>query len=263
MHLPLSCVLLTNGSFYQCLSVFISGENCFFGQRSTWIAPPAGNLRACRVFPVDDLFGLLSSWPRIEITEMPASRKTSKSARISSAALPAEALGEGQEFPEIDLPLQPPYPPAEARPVKDVPRGPEWLYEPKWDGFRCLAFRSGDEVILQSKAGQPLTRYFPELVQALRSLPARGFVLDGEIVVRSSGGGAESALDFNALLQRIHPAATRIQRLSRETPATYMVFDLLVDDRAQALTGRPLSARRDRLQDFAERVFYQTGGDQP
>jgi ATP-dependent DNA ligase len=187
---------------------------------------------------------------------MPAPRKSSKPARIESAAIPAEALGEGQAFPEISLPLQPPYPPAEAKPVKEVPRGAEWLYEPKWDGFRCLAFRHGDEVILQSKAGQPLTRYFPELVEALRSLTARKFVLDGEIVVHSAGQGAGvfldfAALDFDALLQRIHPAASRIQRLSRETPATYMVFDLLVDGKARSITDQPLSARRERLQEFA------------
>ncbi|HZD94150.1 MAG TPA: ATP-dependent DNA ligase, partial [Candidatus Sulfotelmatobacter sp.] len=85
--------------------------------------------------------------------------------------------------------------------MKEVPRGAEWLYEPKWDGFRCLAFRNGNEVVLQSKAGQPLTRYFPEIADALRSLPARRFILDGEIVVRSSGSAAGAALDFDALLQ--------------------------------------------------------------
>lgn len=180
---------------------------------------------------------------------MPSSRKFPKPARVSSAALPAEALE--QAFPEIDLPLQPPYPPAEAKSVKDVPRGEGWLYEPKWDGFRCLAFRHGDEVILQSKAGQPLTRYFPELADALRSLAARKFVLDGEIVVRSAGNGPAVALDFDALLQRIHPAASRIQRLARETPATYMVFDLLVDGKAYSFAGRPLSARREKLEEFA------------
>jgi len=99
---------------------------------------------------------------------------------------------------------------------------------------------------LQSKAGQPLTRYFPEIAAALRALPARKFVLDGEIVVRRGGG-----LDFDALLQRIHPAASRIQRLSQETPATYMVFDLLADARGKPLVSRPLSARRMALWEFA------------
>src|ERR1043166_8493307 len=167
-----------------------------------------------------------------------------KSASVRSAAVPAEALNHA--FPKINLPLHPPYPPAEARAVKELPRGPGWLYEPKWDGFRCLAFRRGDEIILQSKAGQPLTRYFPEIVAALRALPARKFVLDGEIVIRSGAG-----LDFDALLQRIHPAASRIQRLSQETPATYMVFDLLVDSRGKSLAARSLSARRMALQEFA------------
>jgi ATP-dependent DNA ligase len=167
-----------------------------------------------------------------------------KSASVRSAAVPAEALT--QAFPKINLPLQPPYPPAEARAAKELPRGPGWLYEPKWDGFRCLAFRRGDEIVLQSKAGQPLTRYFPEIAAALRALPARKFALDGEIVIRS---GAD--LDFDALLQRIHPAASRIQRLSQETPATYMVFDLLVDARGKSLVASPLSARRMALQEFA------------
>jgi ATP-dependent DNA ligase len=172
---------------------------------------------------------------------MASSRKL---ASVRSAAVPAEALT--QAFPKINLPLQPPYPPADARAVKELPRGPGWLYEPKWDGFRCLAFRRSDEIILQSKAGQPLTRYFPEIATALRALPVRKFVLDGEIVIRSGAG-----LDFDALLQRIHPAASRIQRLSQETPATYMVFDLLVDARGKPLVASPLSARRMELQEFA------------
>jgi len=167
-----------------------------------------------------------------------------KSSSVRSAAVPAEALN--QAFPKLSLPLQPPYPPAEARPVRDLPREPGWLYEPKWDGFRCLAFRQGDQIVLQSKAGQPLTRYFPEVAAALRALPARKFVLDGEIVIRRGAG-----LDFDALLQRIHPAASRIQRLSQETPATYMVFDLLADARGKSLIASPLSARRMALQEFA------------
>jgi len=167
-----------------------------------------------------------------------------KSGSVRSGAVPAEALNQG--FPKLDLPLQPPYTPAEARPVKELPREPGWLYEPKWDGFRCLAFRQGDEIVLQSKAGQPLTRYFPEIVAALRVLPARRFALDGEIVIRSGVG-----LDFDALLQRIHPAASRIQRLSQGTPGTYMIFDLLVDARGNPLVTSPLSARRMALQEFA------------
>ncbi len=167
-----------------------------------------------------------------------------KSADVGSAAVPAEQLT--QAFPKLSLPIQPPYPPAEAKSVDSLPHESGWLYEPKWDGFRCLAFRQGDEVVLQSKAGQPLGRYFPEIVAALLALPERKFVLDGEIVIRSGAG-----LDFDALLQRIHPAASRIQRLSQETPATYMVFDLLVDSKGRSLADRPLSARRMALQEFA------------
>ena len=158
-------------------------------------------------------------------------------------------------FPKLNLPIQPPYPPAEAKSVNELPRESGWLYEPKWDGFRCLAFRQGDEVVLQSKAGQPLGRYFPEIVAALLALPARKFVLDGEIVIRSGAG-----LDFDALLQRIHPAASRIQRLSQETPATYMVFDLLVDGKGRSLAAKPLSARRMALQEFAA-ANIDTGGE--
>jgi ATP-dependent DNA ligase len=169
-----------------------------------------------------------------------------KPASVRSAAVAAEALSKGQLFQKLDLPLQPPYPPAEAKAVKELPREPGWLYEPKWDGFRCVAFCQGEEIVLQSKAGQPLTRYFPEVAAALRALPARKFVLDGEIVVRRGAG-----LDFDALLQRIHPAASRIQRLSQETPATYMVFDLLVNAKGKPLVSSPLSARRMALQEFA------------
>src|SRR5579864_4969312 len=167
-----------------------------------------------------------------------------KSADVGSAAVPAEQLA--QAFSKLNLPIQPPYPPAEAKSVESLPPESGWLYEPKWDGFRCLAFRQGDDVVLQSKAGQPLGRYFPEIVAALLALPARKFVLDGEIVIRSGAG-----LDFDALLQRIHPAASRIQRLSQETPSTYMVFDLLVDGQGRSLAAKPLSARRMALQEFA------------
>src|SRR5688572_25736638 len=104
------------------------------------------------------------------------------------------------------LPLAPPIAPMEALSVEDIPVGPEWQYEPKWDGFRCLAFRDGASVELQSKSGQSLTRYFPEMVEALRGVKSAAFVLDGEIVIPSDG-----ALSFDALLQRIHPAASRVK----------------------------------------------------
>src|SRR5947209_17915778 len=138
---------------------------------------------------------------------MPRSHARKSSQDVSSGAVPAKALGHS--FPKLNLPIQPPYPPAEAKSVDEIPSGPGWLYEPKWDGFRCLAFRDGNEIVLQSKAGQPLGRYFPEVVAALQALPSKKFVLDGEITITSGGH-----LDFNALLQRIHPAASRIKKLS-------------------------------------------------
>ena len=156
---------------------------------------------------------------------------------ITEGALPAEELK--QEFPPIALPIQPPFPPMEAKAVAELPKGENWAYEPKWDGFRCLAFRKGDEVLLQSKAGQPLGRYFPEMVEALAKLPAKQFVLDGEIVILQNG-----RLSFEDLLLRIHPAASRIRKLSKETPASYLVFDLLVDERGKSLVELPLSERQ-------------------
>ena len=155
--------------------------------------------------------------------------------------MPAEELK--QEFPPIKLPIRPPYPPMEAKSVDEIPRGDNWQYEPKWDGFRCLAFRKGDEVILQSKAGQPLGRYFPELVTALQELKPAQFVLDGEIVILRDGH-----LSFDDLLLRIHPAASRIKKLSHETPATYLLFDLLVDENGTSWVNKPLSARRAQLE---------------
>lgn len=145
--------------------------------------------------------------------------------------------------------LKPPLPPMEARLVKEIPRGEEWQYEPKWDGFRCVAFRDGDSVELQSKSCQPLTRYFPEIVAALSQLKATRFVLDGEIVIP-----AGNALSFDALLQRIHPAASRIRKLAEDTPGLYIVFDLL-DDGKESLLAEPLEQRRAALAKFAGRHF--------
>ena len=150
----------------------------------------------------------------------------------------------------MSLPLRPPYAPMEARLVDEIPAGPGWQYEPKWDGFRCLAFRDGDRIELQSKSGQPLARYFPEVVEHLRSLPARSFVLDGEIVVPVDG-----RLSFDDLLQRIHPAASRIARLSRERTAGLIVFDLLVDAAGTSLVDRPLRDRRRMLETFAAKAL--------
>jgi ATP-dependent DNA ligase len=150
----------------------------------------------------------------------------------------------------MTLELRPPIAPMEALPVETIPAGPEWQYEPKWDGFRCLAFRDGDDVRLQSKAGRPLNRYFPEVAEALGALKARAFVLDGELAVPADGG-----FSFDALLQRIHPAASRVKRLAAETPAIFIAFDLLAAADGRSLTASPLQARRHQLDDFAHRYF--------
>lgn len=152
------------------------------------------------------------------------------------------------------LPLRMPFAPMEARSVDEIPTGQEWQYEPKWDGFRCLIFRDGDKVELQSKSGQPLTRYFPDLVEAVRRIGAKRFLLDGEIVVPSDG-----AFSFDALLQRIHPAARRVNKLAKETPALIIVFDLLVDADGKPLTDLPLQQRRARLEEFSGK--YLKGRD--
>jgi ATP-dependent DNA ligase len=154
----------------------------------------------------------------------------------------------------MTLPVQPPYPPMEALLVNEIPTGSGWQYEPKWDGFRCLAFRDGSKVELQSKSGQPLARYFPELARAILSLKAKRFVLDGEIVIPVRGG-----LSFDDLLLRIHPAASRIEKLSKESPARLIVFDLLVDDTGKSLVKQPLTVRRQRLEIFTEKHLRQNG----
>jgi ATP-dependent DNA ligase len=163
--------------------------------------------------------------------------------RVAAGSTPSPNLEQG--FPSIGLPIRPPYPPAEAKSVEEIPSGAQWLYEPKWDGFRCIAFRKGQKVLLQSKAGQPLHRYFPEVVKALGQLPHSQFVLDGEIVIYTEG-----RLSFDNLLLRIHPAESRIRKLSTEIPATYMGFDLLVDETGQALNNLPLAERREHLLRF-------------
>src|SRR5690348_6991239 len=117
-----------------------------------------------------------------------------------------------EQFPRLDLPVMPPFPPMEARAVARIPGGGQWRYEPKWDGFRCLAFRDGSSIALQSKAGQPLTRYFPELVEGLLAARPKRFVIDGEIVIVEQG-----RLSFDDLLMRIHPAESRVRKLARET----------------------------------------------
>jgi len=147
---------------------------------------------------------------------------------------------------ELTAPLEP----MEALPVAEIPVGNQWQYEPKWDGFRCLAFRDGERVELQSKSGQPLARYFPDLVAALAKLKARQFVLDGEIVVPVG-----RRLSFDDLLLRVHPAASRVTKLAAEHPAMYVAFDLLADERGRSLLELPLLERRAKMERFAARFL--------
>lgn len=122
-----------------------------------------------------------------------------------------------------------------------------WQYEPKWDGFRCLAFKAGDAVDIRAKSGKPLGRYFPELVELLRGLEASQFVVDGEIVIELSG-----AYSFDALQMRLHPAESRILKLAAETPAKLVLFDMLADIQGRVLTDQPLSKRRTSLEAFVK-----------
>ena len=134
----------------------------------------------------------------------------------------------------------------EARSVDEIPSGDEWQYEPKWDGFRCVAFRDGDEVYLQSKAGQPLARYFPDVVEALAQLSVKRFVLDAELVIP-----VEGALSFDELQLRLHPAASRVKKLAAAHPAMMVVFDLLGDESGKSLLALTLRERRTKLEAFA------------
>jgi ATP-dependent DNA ligase len=153
----------------------------------------------------------------------------------------------------MQIPVKPPLAPMEALLQDEIPSGPHWQYEPKWDGFRCLFFRDGAEVYMQSKAGQPLARYFPDLTEAAQGLKASRFVLDGEIAVPVAG-----KLDFDQLLLRIHPAASRVQKLAHEHPAIFIVFDILVDAAGESLISKPLVDRRTKLEQFAKAFLSST-----
>jgi ATP-dependent DNA ligase len=144
----------------------------------------------------------------------------------------------------VSLPLSPPIAPQLALTRKELPRGEEWAYEPKLDGFRAIVFVDGDDVYIQSRGGKALARYFPEL----RFAPGR-YVLDGELVIRDSEGN----LEFDALQSRIHPAESRIALLAREIPAGYVAFDLLAEE-DEPLLEAPLAERRERLEALAERT---------
>lgn len=146
--------------------------------------------------------------------------------------------GNGFELPVSTAPM-------EARSAAELPTDGGWQYEPKWDGFRCLAFKSGEEVDLRAKSGKPLSRFFPEIVALLRKLPAPQFVVDGELVIEVDG-----RLSFDALQMRLHPAASRVEKLSRETPAHFILFDMLVGVDGTNLTEKSLLERRGALEAF-------------
>ncbi len=133
--------------------------------------------------------------------------------------------------------------------MDEIPIGDNWQYEPKWDGFRCIAFRDNDDVYLQSKSGQPLARYFPDIAEALKQLPAKRFVIDGELAIPVSG-----ALSFDELQLRLHPAASRVAKLAKAHPAIFIVFDLLSEDR-QSHLKETLRTRRKLLEKFASKNF--------
>lgn len=133
----------------------------------------------------------------------------------------------------------------EARSEADLPDGPGWWFEPKWDGFRCLAIRNGEELVLQAKSGKPLTRFFPEVAAAFTNLAARRFVVDGELLT-----GRDGAFSFEALQLRLHPAESRIRKLAASEPATLAAFDMLVDADGRDLRGQPLDVRQRALAGF-------------
>src|SRR6478672_4986879 len=142
----------------------------------------------------------------------------------------------------MDLPVSPPIAPMLAKRVDEIPEGSTWLFEPKWDGFRALVFREGDEIFIQSRDQKSLNRYFPELVETLKQQLPERCVLDGEIVIAARGG-----LDFDALQLRIHPAVSRVKLLSQQIPASIVFFDLLaLDDRD--LCATPFEQRRAELE---------------
>src|SRR5207244_7771886 len=155
----------------------------------------------------------------------------------------------------MSLSLKPPLAPMEARTADAIPTGDGWQYEPKFDGFRCLAFRRGKKVYLQSKSGQPLARYFPDIAAALLRLPAKRFVLDGEIVIDVGG-----RFSFDELQLRLHPAVSRVQKLAAAHPATFIVFDLLESEAGKSLLKVPLRERRVGLEEFAANHLRSEGG---
>jgi ATP-dependent DNA ligase len=152
----------------------------------------------------------------------------------------------------------------EAKLVDDIPTGPGWRFEPKWDGFRCLAFKAGGEVALKAKSGKPLGRYFPDVVEMLKALPVSRFVVDGELTIAVGG-----ELSFDALQLRLHPAESRVRKLAAETPASLVLFDCLLDAAGRSLVEAPLAKRRAELEALfrrfkaPERISLSPGTDDP
>lgn len=145
--------------------------------------------------------------------------------------------------------------PMEARSVPTLPEGKQWRYEPKWDGFRCLAKMQDKQVLLISKSGKPLGRYFPDMVSLLSKLEAKHFLLDGELLIKM-----EEGYSFSELQMRLHPAASRVQKLAAAYPATYMIFDLLEDDKGVDLTRQPFERRRKALEQFYAKFVQEEEG---
>jgi ATP-dependent DNA ligase len=148
----------------------------------------------------------------------------------------------------MNLPIDPPVLPMLAKRVGKLPLGSEWIYEPKWDGFRTLVFRDGSEILLQSRDEKPLNRYFPELIEPLLEQLPRKCILDGEIVIARNG-----SLDFDALQLRIHPAASRVKLLSRQTPASIVFFDLLAEDKRD-WREKAFAHRREKLESLLSKA---------
>jgi ATP-dependent DNA ligase len=174
---------------------------------------------------------------------------------VATAARPAEGARKRVRTKSglRSLPVKLGTPPMEAKLVDALPEEEGWQFEPKWDGFRCLAYGAGAEVELQSKAGKSLARYFPEVVDALRVMPVDRFVLDGELAILSG-----ETLSFDALQNRLHPAESRVRKLAAEAPAMFILFDCLATEMDGSLLRTPLMRRRTALE-----RFFASLGDQP
>ena len=154
----------------------------------------------------------------------------------------------------VDLAVPLDLAPMEAKLVDALPTGEGWRFEPKWDGFRCLAFRAGGEVELRAKSGKPLGRYFPDVVELLKDLPVERFVVDGELTIAVDG-----ELSFDALQLRLHPAESRVRKLAAETPASLVLFDCLLDAEGRSLVEAPLARRRAELEALFKRFRSPEG----